>query len=200
MVVIYALAGTVNKDLTREPVTYTSDGKPVYLKDLWPSDDEVRSYVERYVTPDEFTEKYTKIGDLVPDEWNTLKAPSGDLYQWNPKNTYIRRPPFFDDFDPDRLVEVKDIVGARALLVLGDNVTTDHISPAGSIPADSPAGKYLISLGVKPSDFNTSVLGGGVIGRLWSGGAHSGVGGVLRIRWVVRLLRVVTRFTGPMGN
>lgn len=130
MVVVYALAGTINKDLTKEPVAYTSDGKPVYLKDLWPSDDEVRSYVERYVTPDEFTEKYTRIGDLVPDEWNTLKAPSGgDLYQWNPNNTYIRRPPFFEDFDPDRLVEVKDIVGARALLVLGDNITTDHISP-----------------------------------------------------------------------
>lgn len=184
MVVVYALAGTINKDLTKEPVTYTNDGKPVYLKDLWPSDDEVRSYVERYVTPDEFTEKYTKIGDLVPDEWNTLKAPSGDLYQWNPKNTYIRRPPFFDDFDPDRLVEVKDIVGARALLVLGDNITTDHISPASSIPADSPAGKYLLSLGVKPSDFNTfgtrrggnwEVMVRG--GAFWNKGVRNKMGG-----------------------
>ena len=182
MVVVYALAGTMNKDLTKEPVTYTSDGKPVYLKDLWPSDDEVRSYVEKYVTPDEFVEKYTRIGDLVPDEWNTLKAPSGDLYQWNPSNTYIRRPPFFDDFDPDRLVEVKDIIGARALLVLGDNVTTDHISPAGSIPADSPAGKYLISLGVKPSDFNTFGTRRGnwevmVRGAFWSRGVKNRMGG-----------------------
>ncbi len=149
MVVVYALAGTVNKDLSKDPVTYTNNGKPVYLRDLWPSDDEVRGYVERYVTPGEFVEKYTKIGDLVPDEWNTLKAPSGDLYQWNPRNTYIRRPPFFDDFEPNKLVEVRDIIGARALLILGDSITTDHISPASSIPADSPAGKYLLSLGGK---------------------------------------------------
>ena len=114
-----------------------------------------------------------------------------------PKYTYIRRPPFFDDFDPDRLVEVKDIIGARALLVLGDNITTDHISPAGSIPVDSPAGKYLLSLGVKPEEFNTFGTRRGnwevmVRGAFWNK--------VLGIGWVVRSLRAVTRYTGPMGR
>ncbi|WP_274379589.1 aconitate hydratase AcnA [Vulcanisaeta thermophila] len=182
LVVIYALAGTVNKDITREPITTTPSGKPVYLSDLWPSDEEVREYVNKYVTKDEFVEKYTRIGDLVPDEWNQLKAPSGDLYQWDPKNTYIRRPPFFDDFDPDRLVEVRDIRGARALLILGDSITTDHISPAGSIPADSPAGKYLMSLGVKPQEFNTFGARRGnwevmVRGAFWNKGVRNRMGG-----------------------
>jgi aconitate hydratase len=182
MVVIYALAGTVNKDLTKEPVTTTSDGKPIYLKDLWPSDEEVKRYVETYVTMDEFIEKYTKIGDLVPEEWNTLTAPTGDLYQWNPRNTYIKRPPFFDDFDPNKLVEVKDIKGARALLILGDSITTDHISPASSIPTDSPAGKYLISLGVKPTDFNTFGTRRGnwevmVRGTFWNKGVKNKMSG-----------------------
>ena len=197
MVVVYALAGTVNKDLTSEPVTYTRDGRPVYLRDLWPSDDEVRSYVEKYVTPDEFVEKYTRIGDLVPNEWNQLKAPSGDLYQWDPKNTYIRRPPFFDDFDPDRLVEVKDIIGARALLILGDNITTDHISPAGSIPVDSPAGKYLLSLGVKPEEFNTFGTRRGNWEVMVRGPSGTRA---LETKLVVGSSRAATRYTGLMGK
>jgi len=178
LVVIYGLAGTVNKDLTREPVGYGKGGRPIYLRDLWPSDEEVRRIVREVVDPREFIEKYTKLGDLVPEEWNTLDAPMSETYAWDPNSTYIRRPPFFDDFDVDRQMIIGDIIGARALLILGDSVTTDHISPAGPIPPDSPAGRYLQSLGVKPHELNTFGARRGnwevmVRGTFWSRGVKN---------------------------
>ncbi|MEL9990110.1 MAG: aconitate hydratase AcnA [Thermoproteus sp.] len=149
LVVAYALAGTVLKNLDEEPLAVTADGKPVYLKDLWPSPQEVVRTVEEWADPKIYVEKYGNIGELVP-EWKALEAPSGQLYQWRADDTYIQPSPLFGEG-----VEVKDIKGARPLLVLGDSITTDHISPAGNITKDNPAGQYLMSLGVKPSDFNT---------------------------------------------
>ncbi|ABL88737.1 aconitase [Pyrobaculum islandicum DSM 4184] len=148
LVVAYALAGTVTKDLEREPLAYSS-GKPVYLKDIWPRPEEVNRIVEEWVNPNVYIEKYSKTGELVP-EWNALEAPAGMLYQWRADDTYIQPSPLFEGE-----VKIADIVGARPLLILGDSITTDHISPAGSITADNPAGQYLLSLGVKPSEFNT---------------------------------------------
>lgn len=149
LVVAYALAGTVTKDLDKEPIGTGQDGRAVYLKDIWPSPQEVRVVVEEWLDPVRYREKYEKIGELVP-EWNALEAPTGQLYQWRPDDTYIQPSPLFEESG-----EVGDIKSARALLILGDNITTDHISPAGSITVDNPAGRYLLSLGVKPSDFNT---------------------------------------------
>jgi aconitate hydratase len=154
LVVIYALAGTVNKDLSREPVAIGPRGA-VYLKDLWPSREEIRRIMEQFVKPELFTEKYSKIYEDAPEAWKKLEAPSGALYEWDPRSTYIRRPPFLDDFDPNREPVLEDIYDARPLLILGDSISTDHISPAGRIDPDSPAGKYLLSLGVAPRDFNT---------------------------------------------
>jgi aconitate hydratase len=154
LVVIYALAGTVNKDLSREPVAIGPRGA-VYLKDLWPRREEIRRIMEQFVKPELFIEKYSRIYEDAPDAWKKLEAPSGALYEWDPRSTYIRRPPFLDDFDPNREPVLEDIYDARPLLILGDSISTDHISPAGRIDPDSPAGKYLLSLGVPPRDFNT---------------------------------------------
>jgi len=149
LVVAYALAGTVTKNLEEEPIAYTQDGKPVYLKDLWPKPEEVNRMVEELVDPKIYIEKYSKVGELVP-EWQALEAPTGLLYPWRPDDTYIQPSPLFEGE-----VKIGDIVGARPLLILGDSITTDHISPAGNITKDNPAGQYLLSLGVKPSEFNT---------------------------------------------
>ncbi len=153
LVVAYALAGTVLRDIAGEPLGMGKDG-PVYLRDIWPTAEEIRAYMSEAVDPKAFVDRYSNLGDLVP-EWAGLKAPGGEMYEWDPSNTYIQRPPFFDDFDPDRLPPISDIIGARPLLILGDNVTTDHISPAGAIPSDSPAGRYLAERGVPPHEFNT---------------------------------------------
>ncbi|ACB39553.1 aconitate hydratase AcnA [Pyrobaculum neutrophilum] len=149
LVVAYALAGTVLRDLEREPLAYTPEGRPVYLRDLWPRPEEVNRVVEEGMDPSAYVEKYSKIGELVP-EWSALEAPSGLLYRWRADDTYIQPSPLFEGE-----AGVSDILGARALLILGDNITTDHISPAGGISADNPAGQYLLSLGVKPAEFNT---------------------------------------------
>jgi aconitate hydratase len=153
LVVAYALAGRVDIDLTTEPLGEDREGRPVYLRDVWPSPEEVREAVARSVRTDLFLKEYSEVfrGD---EQWAALEAPSGDLYQWDPQSTYIKRPPYFDEMvDPAEWLA--DIRGMRALAVLGDSITTDHISPAGSIHPNSPAGQYLISLGVEPRDFNS---------------------------------------------
>jgi aconitate hydratase len=152
LVVAYALAGEV-KDLTREPIGYSMDGKAVYLKDIWPSAEEVRELLQ-YINRDEFLSIYSRIGDLVP-EWNTIEAKDTRVYEWSASNTFIQRAPFLDDFESEMDGSAEDIINARALLVLGDNITTDHISPAGLIPIDSPAGVYLQEQGVNMARLNT---------------------------------------------
>jgi aconitate hydratase len=153
LVVAYALAGRVDIDLASEPIGAGSDGQGVYLKDIWPSPEEVQAVVKRSVRAEMFQKEYSEVfqGD---DRWNSVKVPLGDLYEWTEKSTYIRKPPYFDDM-ADPATSVRDFSGLRVLAMLGDSVTTDHISPAGNIPADSPAGKFLIEHGVKPGDFNS---------------------------------------------
>ena len=153
LVVAYALAGTVNTDLTKDPIGHTKDGKAVMLSDLWPSQDEVNKVVQKCVQQEMFKREYSKIfeGD---EHWKTMSAPTGPIFQWDPKSTYVKEAPYFENFGPEPKA-LTDIEGARVLVLLGDSVTTDHISPAGSIPADSPAGKYLIEHGVQKPEFNS---------------------------------------------
>jgi aconitate hydratase len=153
LVVAYALAGRVDIDLQNEPLGSDSNGNGVFLKDIWPSSDEIQSVVKRSVRAEMFQKQYSEVfqGD---ERWNSVKVPSGDLYEWSEKSTYVRKPPYFENMlDPK--TSVRDLSGLRVLAMLGDSVTTDHISPAGNIPADSPAGKFLIAEGVKPGDFNS---------------------------------------------
>jgi aconitate hydratase A / 2-methylisocitrate dehydratase len=153
LVVAYALAGRMDLDLTTEALGNGSDGKPVYLRDIWPTPQEIESTVRAAVSTDMYKKEYGEVfeGDA---HWKSMKVPEGDLYQWDPKSTYIKLPPYFENMPktPPALADVHD---ARVLAVLGDSVTTDHISPAGSIPVDSPAGKYLVANGVKPHEFNS---------------------------------------------
>lgn len=153
LVVAYALAGNVNIDLTKDPLGADSAGQFVYLKDIWPAREEIDSVVGSSVLPAQFERSYRNIfkGDR---KWNDLPVPTGELYQWDEQSTYIKEPPFFDQLtaEPAPLV---DIHAARVLALLGDSVTTDHISPAGSIGKDSPAGQYLLGLGVAQQDFNS---------------------------------------------
>jgi aconitate hydratase len=151
--VAYALVGTMDIDLLDEPLGQDKDGEDVYLKDIWPSADEVAQTVEDAVRSDMFTSSYGEVfaGD---ERWNSLEVPEGDRFQWADDSTYVRKPPFFDDLAPEP-EPVADIEGARVLAVLGDSVTTDHISPAGSIKKDSPAARYLNEHGVDNKDFNS---------------------------------------------
>ncbi|WP_022850003.1 aconitate hydratase AcnA [Limisalsivibrio acetivorans] len=153
LVVIYALAGTTTKDLTNEPVAYNPNGEPVYLKDLWPTSEEIWELVEKSISKEDFEREYGRIldGDRF---WQELEAPSGEIFQWDPKSTYIRRPPYFENF-PVNPPEPEDICDAKIIALLGDTVTTDHISPAGSIRPDYPAGRYLQEHGTEPADFNS---------------------------------------------
>ncbi|MEM0078849.1 MAG: aconitate hydratase AcnA [Nitrososphaerota archaeon] len=153
LVVAYALAGRIDIDFDNEPIGKDPNGIPVYLKDIMPTMEEVREVVEKTVSPADFKKTYSKIYD-GGEEWRAIKVEESVLYPWDEKSTYIKKSPFFDDItlDPPPL---KDIRNARLLLLLGDRITTDHISPAGSIPVDSLAGKYLIEKGVKPDEFNT---------------------------------------------
>jgi aconitate hydratase len=153
LVVAYALAGSVDVDLTSEPLGTGSDGQPVFLKDIWPTNAEVRDAVERSLTPELFRKTYGEVftGDPI---WQGLPVPEGNLYAWEADSTYIQEPPFFAGLAPTPQ-PLHDITGARVLAVLGDSVTTDHISPAGSIPKDAPAGRYLQEHGVEPRDFNS---------------------------------------------
>jgi aconitate hydratase len=153
LVVAYALAGRMDIDLKTEPLGTGKDGKPVYLKDVWPTQQEVRDVVGRSVRSEMFTKEYSEVykGDAT---WQSLPVPEGDQYQWTDKSTYIKHAPYFEYMTPQPAA-VKDVKGARVLALLGDSITTDHISPAGSIKKDGPAGKYLMEHGVGPLDFNS---------------------------------------------
>jgi len=153
LVVAFAIAGRVDIDLTTEPLSHDRNGEPVYLKDIWPSDEEIQSVMKEVLTKEDFKKNYDEIFD-GNEIWRDLKVPSDKLYQWDEKSTYIQEVPFFHDLpiDPPPL---KNIEGARALLMLGDSITTDHISPAGAISPNSAAGKYLISKGVERRAFNS---------------------------------------------
>jgi aconitate hydratase len=152
LVVAYALAGRMDIDLYNEPLGHDRDGQPVYLRDIWPTQAEIYSAVESAVKTEMFRHEYGEA--LKGDErWNTLDVPTGDLFRWDPHSTYVRRVPYFDDMPPEP-APLTDIRNARILAILGDSVTTDHISPAGEIPVDSPAGRYLIEHGVAQKDFN----------------------------------------------
>ena len=151
LVVAYALAGTITRDLTREPIGLDAHGQPVFLRDVWPDDAEVTEVLGRTLTPALFRERYADLRDGTP-QWQALTAPDTLLPAWNPHSHFIVRPPFFEDMTAAR-APMLPIRGARVLLMLGDRVTTDHISPIGQIPADGPAGRYLRALGVEPRDF-----------------------------------------------
>ncbi len=153
LVVAYALAGTVDVDLDSEPLGTDPNGEPVYLRDLWPGDDEVRDVVHRAVGAAMFDGEYAGVFD-GSDAWREIRGRGDDLYAWDPDSTYIQEPPFFVDLTPEA-PGVRPIEGARVLAVLGDSVTTDHISPAGAFSADSPAGRYLVERGVAPAAFNS---------------------------------------------
>ena len=153
LVVAYALAGRIDIDFDREPIGYDPNGEPVYLRDIWPSAEEVAKYVESALDPKEFQEKYSDVFEGT-EEWVKLEAPATPTFQWDPRSTYLKRPPFFEGMseEPEPL---KDIKGARVLIYAPDRISTDHISPAGAISPTSKAGQYLISLGVRPEELNT---------------------------------------------
>jgi aconitate hydratase len=153
LVVAYALAGTMNLDLTTEPLGTGTDGRPVYLKDIWPTDTEIASAMASSVTSEAFRSQYANVfeGDA---RWRDLPVPTGARFNWEADSTYVRRPPFLEGLSLQP-APLTDIAGARVLAVLGDSITTDHISPAGNIKADSPAGQYLVAHGVSPKDFNS---------------------------------------------
>jgi aconitate hydratase len=153
LVVAYAIAGRIDVDITKEPLGKDDHGKNVYLHDIWPTSHEVEAVVTRSARTEFFSKEYSQIfaGDA---NWNSLKVPMGSIYEWSNDSTYIKRPPYFDEL-VDPLTSAPDLTGLRVLAVLGDSITTDHISPAGSIPIESPAGKYLIEKGVQSRDFNS---------------------------------------------
>ncbi|WP_346017147.1 aconitate hydratase AcnA [Pseudenhygromyxa sp. WMMC2535] len=152
LVVAYAIAGTLDINFDEDPIGTDADGKPVMLKDIWPSDDELRKVLGECITPEMFKAKY---GDVTEEpRWDAIEVADSDLYPWNAESTYVQQPPFFQGITPE-IPALSPISGARVLLKLGDSVTTDHISPAGSFPADGPAGKYLVSKGVQKAAFNS---------------------------------------------
>jgi aconitate hydratase len=153
LVVAYALAGSLDLDLTREPLGTGKDGNPVYLKDLWPSDAEVAATVAKAIDSDMFRRSYASVftGD---ENWTGIEVPAGQIYAWDAKSTYVKNPPYFEGMTMEP-APISAIRGARALALLGDSVTTDHISPAGDISKSSPAAKYLVEQGVQPLDFNS---------------------------------------------
>jgi aconitate hydratase len=153
LVVAYAIAGTMTIDMTTEPLGTDTHGQPVFLRDIWPSEREIQATMLTAVTSDMFRQQYSDVfsGD---ERWKTLQVPAGDRFEWDPRSTYIRNPPFFEGLTL-QAAPLKDVSGARVLALLGDSITTDHISPAGAIKKDSPAGQYLIAHGVPPGDFNS---------------------------------------------
>ena len=153
LVVAYALAGTTAVDMATEPLGLGTGGKPVFLRDVWPTHAEVKALVDSSVLPEMFQKQYDNVWQKNP-KWNAIEITGGELYDWNPKSTYIQEPPFLVDLTPE-VGPIKPITGARCLAALGDSVTTDHISPAGSIAKASPAGKFLMENGVEPIDFNS---------------------------------------------
>ncbi|MFO0888429.1 MAG: aconitate hydratase AcnA [Isosphaeraceae bacterium] len=153
LVVAYALAGTMDIDFATDPIGHDGQGQPVYLRDIWPSQREIQDAVLKSVQPEMFRSKYSEVYAGDP-QWSTLPVPQGDLYRWDDSSTYVKNPPYFVGM-PAEPPKVQPIAGARVLAVLGDSITTDHISPAGSIKADSPAGRYLVAHGVPVSEFNS---------------------------------------------
>ncbi|WP_222196057.1 aconitate hydratase [Modestobacter italicus] len=153
LVIAYALAGTMDLDLTTEPLGKGTDGQDVYLRDIWPSPHEVQRVIDEAVSAEQFGDSYQDVF-AGTEQWQNLPTPTGDTFAWDAESTYVRKPPYFDGM-PAEPAPVQDITGARTLAVLGDSVTTDHISPAGSIKADSPAGKYLQEHGIERRDFNS---------------------------------------------
>jgi len=153
LVVAYAIAGTVDIDLTSEPLGTGSDGQPVYLRDIWPSNREIGDFIAKTIGPEMFKQNYADVfkGDT---RWNTIESPDGELYAWDDASTYIKNPPYFDGMTM-QVGNIGDIHGARVMGIFGDSITTDHISPAGNIKKDSPAGRFLVSRGVQPADFNS---------------------------------------------
>ena len=153
LVVAYALAGTVDIDLEREPLGRSAAGEDVYLRDVWPTGEEIRVHLGAALAPEVFLRKYNGI-ERSNEEWNAIPVTGGAVYAWSEASTYIQEPPFFIDMDRAP-APIRPVEGARALTLLGDSITTDHISPAGAIPSDGPAGRYLIERGVSPRDFNS---------------------------------------------
>ena len=153
LVVAYAIAGTMDHDFEKDSLGNDQSGNPVYLKDIWPSPAEIQSVIDSSISPAMFTKDYASVFD-GDHRWKALATPSGKTFEWDPQSTYVRKPPYFDDM-PKVPTPVTDISGARVLAVLGDSVTTDHISPAGNIKADSPAGAYLAEHGIDRKDFNS---------------------------------------------
>jgi aconitate hydratase len=153
LVVAYALAGSMDVDLFNEPLGQDQDGNDVFMKDIWPSAQEVEDVIATAITSEMFANDYSDVfaGD---EQWRSLPTPEGKTFEWDAESTYVRKPPYFDGM-PEEPTPVEDIEGARVLLKLGDSVTTDHISPAGAIKKDSPAGKYLAEHGVEQRDFNS---------------------------------------------
>ena len=152
LVVAYAIAGTVNQDINSDPLGKGKDGQQVYLKDIWPSQEEIEE-AEKLINSDMYKKEYKDTSESSP-MWNAIEAPTGKVYEWDDSSTYIQNPPFFREMGLDS-VSLKDITGARVLAKLGDSVTTDHISPAGAFSAETPAGKYLLEQGTDKNDFNS---------------------------------------------
>ena len=155
LVVAFGIAGSVLKDISSEPLGKGNDGSDVYLRDIWPKDEEITKVVGDTLSPNDFRDKYKDNLKDVNPYWNQLPSAVGLLYEWEEDSTYIRLPPFFDDFNPDSKTEISSVQNAAVLAVFGDSISTDHISPAGSIPKDGPTGKYLLERGIKLEDFNT---------------------------------------------
>jgi aconitase A len=153
LVVAYALAGTVDIDLDKDPLGQGSDGKPVFLRDLWPTQSEIQDTIAKALKPEQFREEYGNVFDGNP-KWNAIPVAGGESYEWSPESTYIHEPPFFQGMTPE-LKPIEDVRGARVLVMVGDSVTTDHISPAGDIALDSPAGRFLRERGIEKRDFNS---------------------------------------------
>ncbi|HEY2554008.1 MAG TPA: aconitase family protein, partial [Candidatus Cybelea sp.] len=153
LVVAYALAGRIDLDLTSEPLGIGADGRPVYLAEIWPSDDEISATIAKAIGEEMFSTEYAHVFD-GDENWRELRVDGSERYEWDPRSEYIKKPPYFEGM-PERPAPLEDIRGARAIAVLGDSVTTDHISPAGSISKISPAAKYLLEHGIEAADFNS---------------------------------------------
>lgn len=153
LVIAYALAGTVDIDLTKDPIGTDKDGNPVYLKDIWPTSKEIQEAMEKAVRPELFKAQYANVF-TANETWNRIEIPEGKIYEWDEKSTYIAEPPFFQNLTKE-IGDIEEIKGARTVLLLGDSITTDHISPAGAIKPDSPAGLWLQERGIQPKDFNS---------------------------------------------
>ncbi len=153
LVVAYAIAGNMNIDVFNDPLTNDKDGNPVYLKDIWPTNEEIHEYINRVINADMFRDRY---GDVFKgdEHWQNIKVSGGQTYKWNPGSTYVQHPPFFEDIG-DEIGDPEDVKGARALAILGASITTDHISPAGNIKKESPAGEFLLEHQVRPNEFNS---------------------------------------------